>query len=140
MELSGGKAATLLQGSTDEPRVSRPSERQTVASVLQHSGYEAFQASSDKFDITDIHGTSSTPLFRYLDRQASSSLDTSEILNSNPKPLYPYKERVPSSLKTMQRPYSAVGTLTVTKPLALLFEKHHDCVSETETDLVIESL
>jgi hypothetical protein len=112
--LSAGTAATLLQGSTEKPGASRLSERQTVASALQHSGYQAFQASSDKFDITDIHGTSSTPLFRYLDRQASSSLDTSAIPNSNPKPLYPYKERVPSSLKTIQRPYSAIGTITVT--------------------------
>ena len=95
---------------------SEDGERQTVASVLQHRGYLEFQCCTDKLDTSDIKGTSATPLFRYLDRKASSSLDTSEIPNSNPKPLYPQKERVPSSLKTMamRRPYSAVGTMTVT--------------------------
>jgi hypothetical protein len=79
-----------------------------VADALTDPGFEMFQSHTNKLDARDIEKSSATPLFRYLNRKSSSSLDTCEIEGSKPKTLYPWKQRRPSSLTTMpRRPYSA---------------------------------
>ena len=94
---------------TNARPVSAVLERATVANSLRDSGFEHFQPFTDKLSTTDIAGTSATPLFRYTERKASSSLDTSDIPRSMPKMLYPYEQRAPSSLTTIpQRPISAL--------------------------------
>jgi hypothetical protein len=86
------------------------SQRPRMAELLQYSGYEKIQTKTDKLNTEDIDGTSAGPLFKFLDRKASASLDTSEIPNSTPNLglFYTSKQRTPTSLLTL-RPYSAMA-------------------------------
>jgi len=86
------------------------SQRPRMAELLQYSGYEQIQTKTDKLNTEDIKGTSAGPLFKFLDRKASASLDTSEIPNSTPNLglFYTGKQRTPTSLLTL-RPYTAMA-------------------------------
>ena len=85
-------------------------QRPRMAELLQYSGYEQIETRTDKLNTEDIEGTSAGPLFKFLDRKASASLDTSEIPNSTPNLglFYTSKQRTPTSLLTL-RPCTAMA-------------------------------